>query len=553
MSIPIQRARALTLLALLLAPFAQAQLATNIAVDVRAMSLGNAVTADPPGISSIHFNPAGLARLEGRRIDLQFLAVDFALSSKFSAPPGYDVFGFSDDPVVCADPPNDGADYCREFKVGNSAVKGVSLYLPVVDEIIDLPPGPIAGGPLPAISIKPAGSKITFANGIYAPMLAGFHRSDNDPGNFLGKRVAIQRVTYLSPSFGWQVNDEWAVGGSVGLSYQAVALQMDFRTPNELLGFARVLDEDICAPFRGESNLVIDIFLFGACGPKEGLDPFEPLAEMNLSMEQRMSPTYNLGVLWTPSDTFSWGLVWQSQAEMDLKGKYAINYADPTRDLVNSIGRSPTGAIALAILGMPNYIGSTETGILSMDLTFPAHLQTGISWRPIPRWKFNMDAGWSNFGKWDSFNVKFDRGVAALGIARLLSPGITQTSLTFPLGFEDVWSLGFGAEYEYTDRITLRAGFEPRASAIPEERRSPMVPINNAHLYGVGLGYKWDKESEVDFTFSYLVSKDSIPADSSCAANCTGLDNIVYNPYAGLDIRTKAEIMYFGFAYRTSW
>ena len=93
----------------------------------------------------------------------------------------------------------------------------------------------------------------------------------------------------------------------------------------------------------------------------------------------------------------------------------------------------------------------------------------------------------------------------------------------------------------------------PRASAIPDDRRSPLVPINNAQLFGLGLGYKWDKESQVDLTAAYMRSKDSIPADSSCAANCTGLDNVVYNPYAGLDIQTEATILYFGLAYRTSW
>lgn len=543
----------LVLLLLFAAPLARAELATNIAIDPRAMSLGNAVTADPPGVMSIHFNPAGLAKLEGRRMELQFLAADFAMNSEFSAPPGYNVFGFSDDPVVCSDPVNDGADKCRSFKVGKSSIEGVSLYVPVVDEIIDLPSGPVGGGPLPSFSIKPPGSKITFANAIYAPMIAGFHRAPDDPGNYLGERVAIERVTYLSPSLGWQVNDQWAIGGSIGLSYQAVALQMNFRTPNELLGFTRVLDEDICAPFRGESNIVLDIFLFGACGAEEGLDPFESLAKMELAMEQRMSPTYNLGVLWEPSPKFAWGLVWQSEADMDLKGKYTMTYSKPTQDVINSIGGSPTGSIALAILGIPSHVSATETGILSMGLTYPAHLQTGIKYRFLPRWKLNMDAGWSDFGKWQSFDIKFDRGVAALGLARLLSPGVTTDSLSMPLGYQSTWQLGMGLEWDFTDRLTLRMGYEPRASAIPEERRSPLVPINEAQLYGLGLGYKWDKDSQVDIAFSYVHSKDSIPAESSCAANCSGIDNIIYNPYAGLDIKTEAQIYYFGFAYRTSW
>ncbi|MDX1497512.1 MAG: hypothetical protein R3352_08160, partial [Salinisphaeraceae bacterium] len=77
------------LLGCLFATSAPAQLANNLAIDVRAMSMGHAVTADPPGIMAIHFNPAGLAKLDGRRMDLQFLGADFSLESEFSAPPGY--------------------------------------------------------------------------------------------------------------------------------------------------------------------------------------------------------------------------------------------------------------------------------------------------------------------------------------------------------------------------------------------------------------------------------------------------------------------------------
>ncbi|GAA5557988.1 hypothetical protein Asch01_02737 [Acinetobacter schindleri] len=36
-----------------------AQLGTNLSVDLRSLSLGNAVTADPPGVNAVHFNPAG--------------------------------------------------------------------------------------------------------------------------------------------------------------------------------------------------------------------------------------------------------------------------------------------------------------------------------------------------------------------------------------------------------------------------------------------------------------------------------------------------------------
>lgn len=531
-----------------------AQLATNMAVDVKAMSMGNAVTADPPGIMAIHFNPAGLAKLEGRRMDLQFLGADFSIENTFTAPPGYEVFGFSDDPVVCADAPNDGASYCNQFKEGKSTVEGITLYLPIINDAVDLPPGPLVAGPLPAFSIKPPGSKFTFATATYLPMAAGFYRSDDDPGNFLGKRVALERLTYLSPSVGYQVTDTLSVGASIGFSYQAMYLESDFRAPNQLLGFARTLDESICAPFKGQAeNLALDIFLFGICRPDEGLGPFKNLASLELSMDQRLSPSYNLGVLWEPHERFAWGAVWHAPTEVHMSGDYTIKYSEATRQTVNGIGSSPTGAIALAILGMPNRVPTEEVGIANMDIIMPAHFQTGIKVRPTERLQINVDFVWTDYDEWDAWRMQFDKSSAVTALARLFSPGSTSTLLNFPLGFQSSWNLAYGVQYDLTGRLSLRAGFEPRASAVPDDRRNPLVPINEARYYSLGLGYKWDKDTEIDLGIATLESEDSIPANTSCMANCTGIDNIVYNPYAGLDIETKTNITLVGLAFRTSF
>lgn len=538
-------------LLLLASMTAQAQLATNLGIDVRAMSMGHAVTADPPGIMSIHFNPAGLARLEGRRMDLQFLGVDFNIESEFSAPPGYNVFGFSDDPIICSDAPGNGSDVCNDFRTSRSTIEGAALYVPLVNDIVDLPPGPMVAGPIPSFAIKPPGSKFTFATATYLPMAAGFYRDENDPGRYMGRRVALTRMTYLAPSVGYQISDTLSIGASIGFSYQGVGLETDMRAPNELLGFARIVDESLCAPFKGESNFALDIILFGICNPQEGLGPFKDLASMEVQMDQRFSPSYNLGILWEPNDWFAWGAVWHAPVDVKLRGKYRIQYSSAARETVNGIGRSPTGAIALAVLGIPSWIPEEEVGMMAMDLTMPAHFQTGIKVNATERWQFNIDAVWVDYKQWDSFHFEFDRPNAALSLARLFSPQSTRSSLDFPLGYQSTWNLAFGAEYAATDRLRLRAGFEPRASAIPDDRRSPMVPINEARYYSLGLGYQWDKDTEIDLAIATLRSRDSIPANTSCNANCTGINNVIYNPYAGLDIETKATINMVGLAFRT--
>ena len=58
--------RFMLLLLLAYADSALAVVADSLTIgNAKALSLGNAVTADPPGIDAIHFNPAGLARING--------------------------------------------------------------------------------------------------------------------------------------------------------------------------------------------------------------------------------------------------------------------------------------------------------------------------------------------------------------------------------------------------------------------------------------------------------------------------------------------------------
>ncbi len=59
---------------------ASAQLTDNLSLgNPKALALGHAVTADPPGIDSIHYNPAGLAKIVAKwafgNISLTILAV----------------------------------------------------------------------------------------------------------------------------------------------------------------------------------------------------------------------------------------------------------------------------------------------------------------------------------------------------------------------------------------------------------------------------------------------------------------------------------------------
>ncbi|MFH4155467.1 outer membrane protein transport protein, partial [Acinetobacter baumannii] len=89
----------------------------------------------------------------------------------------------------------------------------------------------------------------------------------------------------------------------------------------------RMVDEVVCAPFKNNSDMITDLLLFGMCNAQEGMNPFNKMGALQVSLEQSLSPSYNLGLLWEPTDDFGFGMVYQSAAKMRLKGKYMIDNA----------------------------------------------------------------------------------------------------------------------------------------------------------------------------------------------------------------------------------
>ncbi|WP_417662225.1 outer membrane protein transport protein [Pseudomonas sp.] len=508
---------------------ATAQLSQNLTIgNPKAMALGNAITADSSGIDAVHYNPAALTKLKGRQIAIKFVTGVLDIRSEFKAPENYgdSFFGLSDDPVANT----------------SSRTTTSTMYFPGLGGATDVP---VLFAPLAGISITPPGSKFTFANNIYAPQALGYSRGDNDPARYQGKQVAIQRITYFSPSVAYQVNDELSVGISVGFSHQALSLNEDFRAPGVLTGFTGAAQDALCTIDGNPFDVLLNI-----CGGDLG--PFTDIANIDLDLQQSLSPTWNIGFLWEPVDWFAWGAVYQSEAKMKLKGKYNVSYSDDWQGFWQGLDSSLFGAIFSSIT--PDGLFDNERGNVSLDLTYPAHFSTGIKLNPIPKWQVNFDVKWTDYAAWNEFEIKFDRELDILTIASLLSPdSATPTSLILDRGYKSVWSWALGLQYQYNDRLTLRMGYEPRPSAIPGNKADVLAPIGDATLYGLGAGYQWDKDTVIDVGFNYLVSKQNIPAGSSCSINCSSIDGLVYNPYADLDVESTVKAYVFALTYRTTF
>lgn len=506
-----------------------AALTDNLGTSVKAMSMGNAVTADPPGVDSIHFNPAGLSRLEGNVKQDNFFGASIRIKANFHQPDGFDIGDWKQDPLAGS----------------TSGPVRQKIYLPG----IGLPKWslPAALGAGMGFSFNRPGSPWTFATAAYVPQAVGVDRSSdpNDPTRFDGRSVVLQRLVYLSPSVAYKVNDTLSVGLAVPIAHQSFALDTDMRFPNKLLGIIGKLQDAWCG--NGNGGNPLDEFGFGLCGGgQEGrLRPFNRAGTMKFDMTAPLDPTYNVGLLWEPKDWFAFGAVYQSGSKTTLTGRYTF-MADPMfPKFVQGMYGSLLGPVVASMFGFPTSIPDVQTGNATMRLPFPARLQAGIKLKPVSRLQFNVDAMYTDWSKWDKLEIQFDRQVALLQMARIFGQA-DASKLVIPRGYRDPIHFGFGMEVGVTRGFKLRYGYEPRKTSVPQSAFDLIAPLPTMTVRSLGAGYESPSGLKIDATYSYAKGRYNIPADTSCNLNCTNFFNVIYNPYAGLDVSGSITVRYGG-------
>lgn len=505
---------------------ASAMTTENIAVSSIAMAMGNAVTADPPGLDSIHFNPAGLARVKGRWKSENFMVVQATPRASFTKPDGFSIGGFTDDPVA---------------GTSTGPVRG-TIYIPGIGANAKLPV--LAGGTL-AFSYSEPDSPLTFGSGVYLTQGVMIDRSQdpNDSARFAGTKVLMQRLVYASPTVGYKLSDTLSVGVGVPIAHQAFATILEMRTPNKFLGITGKLQEAWC----GSGSNPLDAFGFGLCGggPEGRLNPFKRAVTLSLDGTNPMDPTINLGVLWEPKDWFALGAVYQGGSDTKINGRYNF-HADPMmRKFVEGMYASLLGPIAGAMTGIPSSIREDQSGNFSTTLPFVQRVQFGMKLKPTKKFQVNLDASWDEGEKMSAVKLQFDQQIDLLKMLRMFGEADPSTA-TLKLGGQSKWSWGVGLQFMPNDRLTFRLGYEDRKSTFPSDKLSLTTPLPDLISKSIGVGYVTKTGTRLNLTYSYTHGTFNIPAEGSCNMNCSNFFNVVYNPYAGLDVNGDMTIKYIG-------
>jgi long-subunit fatty acid transport protein len=516
----------------------------QMAIDAKAVSLANTCTADPPGLMSAHYNPAGLALLdEGYTFSNGFGLPYIKRTGKFTPDPDFEGFmnGYwGNDPSKYpayynaeTDPQSNhgGPDPLNNTTGTNSSGR---MYIPFYKPINFIFASNIG------LASKKKDSNLTFAFANYAPYGGGMNNGGSDnPYRFGGSSFYVQHLIYAAPSVGVSVSDTLSFGASVGMGQRAMGTSMDIRSPNVMTALTRVIGD-------ATQSLEIPVLSEQTLPPPwmgGGLGPYEHYASMIINARDDYVPSFNLGVLWRPSSRFSYGLCYQSDSSAELTGKYTLQYSKQFQRVVKWNGSTPMTLQTAGMLDLPINPVPYQTGTVTGTQVFPQRIQTGIMVRPLDRLKLLVDlswADWASAGKEDRFH--FDQRIQLFRIAKML--GYTYDAYTYVItrDMKDEWHLSYGLEYELNDCLSLRLGYERRPTSLQSDRFDGLYFIPDADLFGAGLGIKLPDGSKVDIGFGWLTSTHFKVLDNT-STNLNSLDfTYLNNPYAGLDYEQDVNI-----------
>lgn len=160
--------------------------------------------------------------------------------------------------------------------------------------------------------------------------------------------------------------------------------------------------------------------------------------------------------------------------------------------------------------------GKLETGnagafhVKYDNVNLPDVVTLGIRQRITDRFRVMAGAEWTNWSRFDT--VKVEGGPAPIDL---------------PFEYDDGWLFSLGAEFDATQRATVRAGIGYELSPIDDNVRNYRLPYNDGLLLSAGTSYRLGERFSFDIGYSFFSVEDM----EILAANSGGPD--ANGPFSG--------------------
>jgi len=311
---------------------------------------------------------------------------------------------------------------------------------------------------------KPLEGDMTFGFGVNTPFGLKTEYDDEWVGRYHGVLSDLKTVN-VNPSLGYRVNDKLSIGGGVNV----MLAEVDLSSAVDMGALCLALAAATCVP----------------AGVTAGTLSNDGFADLEGDNFDDLGLGFNFGLLYAVSNNTTIGVSYRS--EIDLKVEGDADFSLPEATDVAS------GTVA-AVIGADPLMRFTDTG-LEAEVTLPASFSVSLAHR-VGKITWLADATWTGWSSFDELRIEFDNP--------------NQPDAVTTEDWDDTMRYSFGFDYQYSDKLVLRAGLALDETPVPSaERRTPRLPGNDREWISFGLTYIATKQLTFDFGYSHLFIDDA--------------------------------------------
>lgn len=177
---------------------------------------------------------------------------------------------------------------------------------------------------------------------------------------------------------------------------------------------------------------------------------------------------YTPSILWKINKRHSIGAFYRSAVDLEIEGDARVE------------------------LGGAPIVGPSGT---KLPVMLPQQIGIGYAFRPTKPLKVEANVIWTDWHSLDSLRI------------RSANPMFNDSQI--PADWRSGFTYRLGAQYELTDRWTVRAGYAYGDNAVPEATFTPIVPDSDYHLMALGVGYGVERWSlDLAYQLIYRENRD---------------------------------------------
>jgi len=403
-----------------------AGLMDTLGLGSKATALGGAYAAYADDPFAVYYNPAGLTQIEKKTVSM----------GGHSAFASIKIHDFHLTPGIA-----------RE-KDRNGNIKTIKeLSAPPFPEYVDITNRrKLLPAPHMACA-NPITDRIVFGFGFYAPFgaeAAWNDRQSENPGAYNSSSGSFMRLA-ATPTIAYQVTDKLSIGVGLSIGASMSKVEKNMYMPDVIVEALKDLENSLNTQpelrnTRPHLKVQSAIESYQQKIIGELYDPF--------------NYSYNLGLMYKPTETVTFGITYRSRSAVDFKGKIQIE----------GVQERPNVPVKV----------DAETSI-----DHPAQLQVGVRCQASERLSIEFDYMWTRWGFLEDYVVNLDPEILGSRADDIYMKELENTS-----------QIRMGLEYKSDEFITLRLGYYYDPTPVPDDGFEIGWSDINKTVYSFGVGVK---------------------------------------------------------------